>query len=137
MVKVKAPKGEGMSGSIVWFTMSARDPDALAHFYEALLSWEVDEARLTSRDEGVSGRFRVVRSGGLSGSISEENETGVALMVEVDDLDEAVERARALGASVTREDFDLQGLDGEDGRYRTAWMRDPSGNRLALVASAG
>jgi len=126
-----------MNGSVVWFTMSARDPDALARFYQELLSWEVEEAHITSADSGASGAFRVVRSGGLPGSISQEAEAGVVLMVEVDDLDAALERARALGASVTHEEFDLEGLDGEDGRYRTAWMRDPSGNRLALVATGG
>ena len=77
----------------------------------------------------------MIRSGGLPGSISPEDETGVVLIVEVDNLHEALGRARALGASVTREDFDLEGLGGGDGRYRTAWMRDPAGNRLALVAS--
>lgn len=126
-----------MNGSVVWFTMSAREPERLARFYEDLLSWRVEEARITSADSGVSGTLRVVRSGGLPGSISEEDEVGVVLMVEVDDLDEALERARALGASVTREDFDIEGLDGEGGRYRTAWMYDPAGNRLALVANQG
>lgn len=125
-----------MAGSVVWFTLSARDPDALARFYRELLSWQVEDARITSADSGMSGAFRMIRSGGLPGSITEEEEAGVVLMVEVDDLEAALERARALGASVTREDFDLEGLDGDDGRYRTAWMRDPSGNRLALVASA-
>jgi hypothetical protein len=45
-----------MSGSVVWFC-PARDPDALRRFYEALLSREVEEARLTSTDTGVSGAF--------------------------------------------------------------------------------
>ena len=125
-----------MSGSVVWFTLSARDPDALGRFYEALLSWEVEEATLTSIDTGVSGAFRVVRSGGLPGSISQEDERGVVLMVEVDDLDSALERARALGASVTREDFVIEGLGGADGGVRTAWMHDPGGNRLTLVSRA-
>jgi predicted enzyme related to lactoylglutathione lyase len=85
----------------------------------------------------LSGAFRVIRSGGLPGSISPEEERGVVLMVDVEDLDAALERARALGASVTREDFRIEGLDGADGRVRTAWMHDPGGNRLALVSRAG
>jgi predicted enzyme related to lactoylglutathione lyase len=125
-----------MNGSIVWFTLSTRDPHALARFYEALLSWEVEEGRLTSTDTGVSGTFRVVRSGGLQGSISVEDERGVVLMVQVDDLDATLDRARVLGASAIREDFEVEGLGDANGRYRTAWMNDPGGNRIALVESA-
>ena len=126
-----------MGGSVVWYTLSARDADALGRFYQSLLSWEVEEARLTSTQTGVRGPFRVVRSGGITGSISQEDEPGVVLMVEVDDLHVAVQRARTLGASVTEEEFEVEGRRRGNGRYRTAWMHDPGGNRLALVASAG
>jgi predicted enzyme related to lactoylglutathione lyase len=127
---------EDMSGSVVWFTLTARDPDALRRFYEALLSREVEEARLTSTDTGVSGAFRLIRSGGIPGSTSEEDERGVVLSFEVDDLDAALGRARALGA-VGHTGDRVEGLDGADRRFRTAWMHDPGGNRLALVSRAG
>lgn len=74
-----------MSNTIVWFTLSAADPDALTSFYGDLLAWEVDEARLTSTDSGVSGKLRTIRTGGLPGSISTEDERGIVLLVEVDD----------------------------------------------------
>lgn len=66
-----------MSGSVVWFTLSARDPDALGRFYEALLSWEVEEATLTSMDTGVSGAFRLVRSGDLRGASLRRRSAGL------------------------------------------------------------
>lgn len=122
-----------MSNTIVWFTLSAEDPDALTSFYGDLLAWEVDEARLTSTDSGVSGKLRTIRTGGLPGSISTEDERGIVLVVEVDDLAATLGRARELGVTVTREGFEIEGLGDIDGRFRTAWMHDPEGNRLALV----
>jgi predicted enzyme related to lactoylglutathione lyase len=122
-----------MGGSVVWFTLSARDPDTLAGFYRHVLAWEVEEGRLTS-DEGPSGMFRTLTTRGLGGSISTEEECGVVLMVEVDDLDETLERARDLGVSATSETYQIEGLGTRDGRRRVAWLDDPEGNRLALVA---
>ena len=125
-----------MSGSVVWFTLSARDPEALAGFYEHVLAWEVEAGRLTS-DTGTSGVFRALRTGGLGGSISTEDEAGVVLMVEVDDLEGTLERARELGISEIRETYEVAGLTRGEGRYQVAWFDDPAGNRLALVGSAG
>ena len=70
-----------MGNTIVWFTLSARDPEALSDFYQALLDWEVSEARLTATPAGASGTFRAIETGGLPGSISTEDERGVVLMV--------------------------------------------------------
>jgi predicted enzyme related to lactoylglutathione lyase len=125
-----------MGGSVVWFTLSARDPDTLAGFYRHVLAWEVEEGRLTS-DTGSGGVFRTLRTPGLGGSISTEEQRGVVLMVEVDDLDQTLERARDLGVSATSETYRIDGLDTENGRRRVAWLDDPEGNRLALVADAG
>ena len=124
-----------MGGTVVWFTLSARDPEGLSGFYRDLLGWEVEEARLTS-DAGASGAFRALRSGGLPGSISTEAERGVALVVEVDDLDATVEQARGLGIAEIQETYEFEGLQTGDGRYRVAWMRDPEGDRLALLGAA-
>ncbi|HEX5955014.1 MAG TPA: VOC family protein [Solirubrobacterales bacterium] len=121
-----------MNSSIMWFTLSARDPDALASFYEHVLAWEVDEGRLTS-NAGVSGAFRTLRTGGLGGSISTEEERGVVLMVQVDDLDGTLDRAREHGVSSIDETYVVEGLEAGDGRYRVAWLDDPAGNRLALA----
>ena len=123
-----------MGGEVVWFTLSAREPDALTSFYEDLLGWNVDQARLTS-DSGVSGTLRVIETGGLPGSISNENERGVVLMVQVDDLDATLDHAHVLGTAPIREDYEVEGIGLGDGRYRVAWLTDPEGNRLALVAA--
>jgi predicted enzyme related to lactoylglutathione lyase len=126
-----------MGNAVTWFQLSAQDGERLARFYRAFLDWNVREARLTSTDAGVSGTFRVVETGGLSGNISSDDPgVGVVLFVEVDDLGTALERARELGIEkIWREDFDLRELGDADGRYETAWMEDPAGNRLALFQS--
>ena len=124
-----------MGNEIVWFTLSARDPEALAGFYRSLLAWDVEEAWLTATDAEVRGRFRAVRTGGLPGSISTEQERGVVLLVRVDDLDATIERALELGVTPVREGFELEGLGRGDERFQVAWMQDPEGNRLALVGS--
>jgi predicted enzyme related to lactoylglutathione lyase len=135
-VKVRERRKEdGMGNEVVLFTLSARDPEALAHFYRNLLAWDVVDARLTSSDSGASGTFRALQTGGLPGSISTEQEQGVVLMVKVDDLDSTIERARELGVMPVREGFELEGLGRGDERFQVAWMRDPEGNRLALVGS--
>ena len=124
-----------MGGTVVWFTLSARDPEGLGGFYRDLLGWDVEEARLTS-DTGAGGVFRSLRTGGLPGSISAEDEHGVVLVVEVDDLDATVEQARGLGIAEIQETYEFEGLRTGDGTYRVAWMRDPEGNRLALLGAA-
>jgi len=132
-----ASEGGDMGSAVRWFQLSAQDGEQLARFYRAFLDWNVREARLTSTEAGVSGIFRVVETGGLSGNISSDDPGhGVVLFVEVDDLGAALERARELGIEKTwREDFDIQELGDADGSYEVAWMEDPAGNRLALFQS--
>ncbi len=123
-----------MGGAVRWSQLSAQDGEQLVRFYEAFLDWNVREARLTSTEAGVSGTFRVVETGGLSGNIATDDPgRGVVLFVEVDDLGAALERARELGIDKTwREDFDIQELGDAGGLYQVAWMEDPAGNRLEL-----
>ena len=127
-----------MGSPVVQFHLSARDPDALAGFYEALLSWNVRETRLTSVEAGVSGRFRWLETGGgVPGGIAQEpTETGVVMIVRVDDVEATLRRAQELGAMVHgREAFSLEGTDDADGVYDLGWVTDPAGNRIAVLES--
>jgi hypothetical protein len=123
-----------MTSSVMWFTFRARSGRA-SELLRARASCEVEEGRLTS-DAGVSGSFRTLRTGGLSGSISTEEERGVVLMVQVEDLDGALERAGELGVPAIDETYLVEGLAAGTGRYRVAWLDDPAGNRLALAEVA-
>lgn len=57
---------------------------------------------------------------------------GLALWFQVDDFDAAVERARALKASVLEEPY-----VNPNANHRECWLRDPDGYAVVLASPAG
>ena len=128
-----------MAERVVRFWLSAKDPERLGRFYEGLFDWRVRTGGLTSVEAGVTGRLHLLDTGGeIPGLIALEPERrGAALMVEVDDLESALERARRMGASLAwRETFELAEAGDLDGRFELAAIVDPEGNRVELLAVA-
>jgi predicted enzyme related to lactoylglutathione lyase len=131
-------EGGGMSGEVVRFWLSAKDPDGLGRFYRELFGWSVRIGDLTSVEAGLTGRLRILDTGGaVPGLIAGEDEPGgIALMLEVDDVESVLENAVRRGARHRSiETFELAGAGGEDGRYVVAEVVDPEGNRIELVGA--
>jgi predicted enzyme related to lactoylglutathione lyase len=123
-----------MSGAVVGFQLSATDPEELGRFYTDVLAWDVRIATLSSQPDGIGGAFRLVATGGAAGSIAcEAMQRGAALIVEIDDLDGTLERARELGAStVWRAPMSIA-EPGEPARiFDIAEVIDPQGNRVQI-----
>lgn len=104
-----------MSAQFVWFSLSPEDPGPIREFYVSLLGWEIGEEGMVAGD----GRPFAAIDGGSAGAGS------WVPYVQVDDVDQATERARELGATV------LTGkIRGPAGDYAT--IADPSGAAIAL-----
>jgi predicted enzyme related to lactoylglutathione lyase len=114
-----------MGKAVKHFELVANDPAKLRTFFGSLFDWRAEEfpdmgyAMLhAGESEGISG--------GL-GTASAEMPAGLAIYVQVDDVDGYLARARQLGASkVLQEPYDIPGI----GRF--AIFCDPEGNRIGL-----
>ncbi len=88
-----------MGNPVTHWQIVSTDPDAAASFYKELFGWAVDTAN------GLNYRTIDTESGdkGIPGGIWPSPPSGhdlVQLFVEVDDVDESLERAKELGASI-------------------------------------
>ena len=87
-----------MGNPVVQWQIVAKDPDAVTRFYSALFGWKVDARNALG--------YRVVDTGngrGINGGVwpsPPEGHNLVQLFVEVADIDAAIAKATALGATV-------------------------------------
>lgn len=107
---------------VVHWELVAEDPARLRTFYADLFNWEIGEGEVMPISPGVGGP-----SAGPGGQIRKGARKGLALYIQVRDLDESVERARALGAQLVRDRVQVPG------GATLAAIDDPEGNRLMLV----
>ena len=113
-------------GRFHWLVIDTVDPDAIAPFWCALLGveqrgWFADAYLMLTRNESTPPvAFQRVPEGK-----SGKNRLHVDL--EVDDLDEAQSRNRALGGSTASDVRELPG------GYRWRVMADPEGNEFCIV----
>ena len=134
-----------MIGRTDWFDLPVADLADAMSFYEGLLGWTYRQMENSPLSDYVMidvagklvGGLRKVASpksplpkgeGGRRGDPGEGN--GPILYFTVDQLTPAVARAEELGAEIVGQTVDL----GKDrGRYQ--WIRDRTGNLIALWAS--
>ena len=105
-----------MADRVVAWQVVSRDPDAMSAFFGGLFGWRV------TADNGLGYR-EVAVDGGVGGGIwpaPPEAADVVQLFVGVDDVDAALDRAAALGATVIVPRQDL-----------------PDGDRMAVIAAPG
>ena len=104
--------------------LPARDPKALALFYEELFGFE------TQMDAGFIATVGSGETGQMQLSLISEGGSGApspAMSVEVDDLDEALARAKRLGAEIA------YGPAQEPWGVRRFFLRDPGGNLINIL----
>jgi predicted enzyme related to lactoylglutathione lyase len=97
-------------------------------FYERVFGWRVQE-------NVPSATYWFFESGNVGGAFNARRppSTGsVVLVLRVEDLEEAVERVRRNGGTVTQE----PGRIGEDKPGRDAYFLDPNGNELGLYSGS-
>ena len=113
---------EDWARPVVHWEIAAKDPERLRKFYGGLFNWSIGEGPIMNIPAGVGGPDL-----GPGGHIRAGAPTGIALYVQVRDLDESIRRTVELGGLVVRDR--LQVPDGAT----LSVIEDPEGNRLVLV----
>jgi predicted enzyme related to lactoylglutathione lyase len=107
---------------VVYFEIRARDIEVLAPFYKELFNWNIADEGFRQIPAGIGGP-----ENGIGGHMREAKTTGVTLYIQVKSLTESLEKARALGATVTMEHMQIPG------GATLAAIVDPEGNPITLV----
>ncbi|UJR84750.1 VOC family protein [Sandaracinus amylolyticus] len=116
-----------MGQPVMHFELIASAPERLKRFYTTLFGWRAEDQEGMDYAMLRAGEGRGIE-GGLGGT-STGLTPGLAIYVQVEDVDAHLARARELGASeVLQEAYDVPGV----GRF--AVLRDPEGNRVGLWA---
>ena len=102
---------------------AATDGAKLKSFYAGLFGWKIQH-----RDMGGFDYYDIDLGGEPSAGIRDEpmGEAETVVYVEVDDVEEAVEKARSLGAEIRIEPM-------EYGDLKFALINDPEGNPVGLT----
>ena len=108
-------------GGISYLRIPATDPQASADFYEAVFGWTVRRDREDPAFEDGTGHV----IGHFRADHEVAGEAGVRPYVFVENLDEALETARANGAEVMTEPY-------PEGDLWVALILDPAGNAVGI-----
>ncbi len=109
-----------MTGTFAWFDLRTADGGRARRFYAELLGWEIGEQGMITAGEGP---FAAIADGAQHG------DGRWVPYVAVEDLDEATDRATALGATVLQ-----HRTTGPAGDFTT--IADPDGAAMALWQAA-
>jgi predicted enzyme related to lactoylglutathione lyase len=107
---------------VVHWEIEARDPEAAKAFYGAMFGWEIGDGFIMDIPAGIGGP-----EPGPAGHIRQSERSGVTLYVQVRDLRESLDRAVALGGTITLEPLDIPGGP------TIAGITDTEGNPVSLV----
>ena len=125
--------------AVAHFEIYADDPEALGRFYTSLFDWDIQQLpgmehyRLIKTVDTDDKGTPTQPGGGINGGILKRPQGYPASAwvnyVNVDSLDQAVERAQQLGAKLTKPRAPVPGM----GWF--AMLIDPQGNHFALWQS--
>ena len=114
-------------GRVIHFELNADDPERAAKFYRDAFGWKIDKWRGPED-------YWLVATGpgdepGIDGAITHRMGPGITTVntVDVDDLDAALERAKAAGATVALSKMIVPGVG------FLAYIRDTEGNTVGLM----
>lgn len=107
---------------VVHWEIEARDPARQREFYGALFHWSIGDGPIMDIPAGLGGP-----EPGPAGHIRQGARSGVTLYVQVCNLDESLQAAADLGATIVMRPFDVPGGP------TIAAVEDPEGNPLFLV----
>lgn len=111
-----------MGARVVHFEIGCRDANAASAFYRELFGWTVT-------DEGDSASIETGAPGGITGHINtmqREPSNYTIFYVAVDDIEDAVLKAEALGGKTL-----LPIIPIPQGRF--TWIQDVEGNTIGLI----
>jgi predicted enzyme related to lactoylglutathione lyase len=121
---------------VAHFEIYADEPETLAKFYGSLFDWKIDKVEAAAgmdyrmvRTVETDDKGRPTQAGGINGGIAKRPagfNGHVVNYVSVESLDDALERAQKLGATVSR------GRSAVPNMGWFAMLSDPQGNPFAL-----
>ena len=122
------------SHGVVHFEIPAEDPDKLAEFYVQLFGWQIDKMSMGDTDYYVTSTVEVdehgmpKQPGAINGGIYKRQspEDRPANFVNVESVEEYVEKAKGLGARVLADKMPVPGM----GYF--AQLVDPEGNPFGV-----
>jgi uncharacterized protein len=122
--------GSYPNGSFCWIDLGTPDVAGAKSFYRGLFGWDTVDL-----PAGEAGTYTMCRLGGKDVAAIHEHGPDEAVewssYISVDDVDAAAGRARALGATIEMEPFDVVDAG------RMALIRDPGGAVVSLWQPAG
>lgn len=114
-----------MGAAVVHWEVRARDADRLKRFYGDLFSWKVDSGNPMNYGMVDTG-LKMGINGGIGGGDS-NLAAGVTFYVQVEDLEECLNRAEGMGGRILIRPTDIEGA------VTMALFSDPEGNVIGLV----
>jgi uncharacterized protein len=126
-----------MSGRVVHFEIPADDLSRASEFYRAAFDWAVtsvagmDYAMLETTPADASGMPK--EPGSINGGmlLRDEARTSPLVTIDVDDIDEALQRVEELGGTAVLPKQEVMGMG------YTAYFTDTEGNVIGLWQNAG
>ncbi len=117
-----------MGNPIIHIEVAGRDGPALESFYSNLFGWKIDHR---GNGDYQYGFLDADTAGSVGGGIRHEPEgkAEIVFYVQVPVLNDAIEKARSLGATVRIEPVDT-------GEVTFALINDPEGNPVGLIESS-
>jgi predicted enzyme related to lactoylglutathione lyase len=115
-----------MPHPVVHFEIGCRDRDATAKFYEDVFGWtttptgDLTRDIATNADAGVQGHMT---------ALGHEPHNYVLIYIQVDDVEAAIEKVEDAGGANHIGPLPTP----QGGAF--AWVKDPAGNMLGLIAS--
>lgn len=112
-----------MAQPVVHFEIAAQDPKRAQDFYSTLFDWKVDANNpwnyglIDTRAEGINGGI----------GPSENGSTRVSIYIQVNDLQEYLDKAETLGGKTLMPPTEIPGA------VTMALFADPEGNTVGLV----
>lgn len=120
-----------MHGTFVWNELASTDVEKAKIFYSKTLDWTFEEFKLPSGSYWVIklGEQLVGGIGGIeSASLPGEDSSHWFSFVEVDDVDNRVEKAKKAGATILTPPEDIPNVG------RIAVLRDPTGAAIGWMS---
>jgi predicted enzyme related to lactoylglutathione lyase len=118
-----------MGAPVAWFDITSKDPARLIAFYTELFGWSASDSETPGYSMVDTGSEPQAVGGGIGGTQSPDDPTGITMYMRVDDLQTYIDKAEKLGGSSVMPPMELAG-----GYGRIAVIADPDGNPVGLWA---
>ncbi len=112
-------------GRVVLFDISSQDPERTANFYSSVFGWKVAEPNWGYHPVKTGEKDKEGIDGGISLGQTDFPH-GVRLQIEVDNIDDAIQRSVDSGGQVVRGKMEFDG-------FYLAYLIDPVGIGFGLI----